>query len=115
MVGALRTRPYFRASAAFLSRHTLSQAKRRWNGLKTKQYAGKNVGGGSQMPLPRRILILGPSGAGKSTLGRRIGTRLGLPVVHLDTFHWNPGWIENEAARFRERLAEAVAGDAWVM
>jgi adenylate kinase family enzyme len=67
------------------------------------------------MPVAKRILILGPSGAGKSTLARRIGTRLALPVVHLDTFHWNPGWIESEAARFRERLAEAVAGDAWVM
>ena len=67
------------------------------------------------MPVPRRILVLGPSGAGKSTLARRIGARLDLPVVHLDTFHWNPGWIESEVGRFRQRLAAAVAGDAWVM
>jgi adenylate kinase family enzyme len=67
------------------------------------------------MPAAKRILILGPSGAGKSTLARRIGARLGLPVVHLDTFYWNPGWIESEASRFRTRLAEAAAGDAWVM
>jgi adenylate kinase family enzyme len=67
------------------------------------------------MPVPKRILVLGPSGAGKSTLARRIGARLGLPVVHLDTFHWNPGWIASEVGRFRERLAEAAADDAWVM
>jgi adenylate kinase family enzyme len=67
------------------------------------------------MPVPKRILILGPSGAGKSTLARRVGARLRLPVVHLDTFHWNPGWIESDVGRFRERLAEAVAGDTWVM
>jgi len=67
------------------------------------------------MPVAKRILVLGPSGAGKSTLARRIGARLGLPVVHLDTFHWNPGWIESEPSRFRRRLAEAVADDAWVM
>jgi len=67
------------------------------------------------MPVPKRILILGPSAAGKSTLARRIGKRLGLPVVHLDTFHWNPGWIGSEPSRFRERLAQAAAGDAWVM
>src|SRR5262245_10364753 len=67
------------------------------------------------MPVPKRILILGPSGAGKSMLARRMGARLGLPVVHLDTFHRNPGWIKSEASRFRTRLAEAAAGDAWVM
>jgi adenylate kinase family enzyme len=81
---------------------------------KTNQYAGTGKEG-DQMPVAKRILVLGPSGAGKSTLARRIGASLDLPVVHLDTFHWNAGWIESEAARFRERLAEAAAGDAWVM
>ena len=63
----------------------------------------------------RRILIIGPSGAGKSTLARVIGERLGLPAVHLDSFFWNPGWVQTEVPAFRERVAEAVKGDAWVM
>jgi adenylate kinase family enzyme len=67
------------------------------------------------MCLPRRILILGPSGAGKSTLARHIGERLGLPVVHLDTMNRNPGWVQTEAADFREKVGKAAAGDAWVM
>ena len=67
------------------------------------------------MPVPQRILILGPSGAGKSTLARRIGERLGLPVVHLDRINWNPGWVQTETGRFRDRLAEVVKADAWVM
>ena len=67
------------------------------------------------MPVPKRILVLGPSGAGKSTLARCVGERLGLPVVHLDTFNWNPGWAQAEVGRFRERVAEAAAGDTWVM
>jgi adenylate kinase family enzyme len=67
------------------------------------------------MPLPKRILVFGPSGAGKSTLARHIGARLGIPVVHLDMIYWNPGWVPVEREPFRERVAEAAAGDAWVM
>jgi adenylate kinase family enzyme len=67
------------------------------------------------MPVPKRILILGPSGAGKSTLARCVGERLGLPVVHLDAINWNPGWVQTETGRFRERVAEAAASDTWVM
>ena len=63
----------------------------------------------------KRILIIGPSGAGKSTLARMIGERLGLPVVHLDTFHWKPGWVQSELPAFRERVAKAAGGDAWVI
>jgi adenylate kinase family enzyme len=67
------------------------------------------------MPVPKRILILGPSGAGKSTLARCVGERLGLPVVHLDAINWNPGGVQTETGRFRERVAEAAASDTWVM
>jgi adenylate kinase family enzyme len=63
----------------------------------------------------KRILIIGPSGAGKSTLARVIAERLGLPVVHLDRFNWNPGWVQTERPAFRELVAEAVDGDTWVI
>ena len=64
---------------------------------------------------PKRVLILGPSGSGTSTLARQIGERLDLPVIHLDATNWNPGWVQTERAHFRERVAEAVRGDVWVM
>jgi adenylate kinase family enzyme len=62
----------------------------------------------------QRIVILGCSGSGKSTLARRLGDRLGLPVVHLDALFWQPGWVESAPGDFRERVAQAVAGDRWV-
>ncbi len=67
------------------------------------------------MPLPKRILVFGPSGAGKSTLARQIGKHLGIPVVHLDVIYWNPCWVPTEREPFRERVAEAAAGEAWVI
>ncbi|MCY1408220.1 hypothetical protein D9M71_235390 [compost metagenome] len=62
----------------------------------------------------QRIVILGNAGSGKSTLARSLGRRLGLPVVHLDTLFWEPGWVEPDAEQFRERVRDAVATGAWV-
>ncbi|ROR18437.1 adenylate kinase family enzyme [Comamonas sp. BIGb0124] len=62
----------------------------------------------------QRIVILGNAGSGKSTLARALGQRLGLPVVHLDTLFWEPGWIEPEADRFRARVRAAVASETWI-
>ncbi|MGE0725377.1 MAG: topology modulation protein [Alphaproteobacteria bacterium] len=64
---------------------------------------------------PQRIVVVGCSGGGKSTLARAIGARLGLPVVHLDVLFWRPGWVESPREPFRARVAEALAGDRWVV
>lgn len=62
----------------------------------------------------QRIVILGNAGSGKSTLAREIGQRLDVPVVHLDPLFWEPGWVEPDDEAFRERVRQAIAGDAWV-
>jgi adenylate kinase family enzyme len=62
----------------------------------------------------QRIVILGNAGSGKSTLARALGKRLSLPVVHLDTLFWEPGWVEPDAEQFRTRVGEAIAPDAWI-
>jgi adenylate kinase family enzyme len=62
----------------------------------------------------RRVVILGNAGSGKSTLARRLGERLGLPVVHLDAIFWEPGWTEPDNDAFRARVRAAIAGDGWI-
>src|SRR5262245_7432020 len=63
----------------------------------------------------RRINVVGTTGAGKTTTARQIACRLGLPHVELDALHWDANWTEAPLAIFRERVAQALAGDAWVV
>ena len=63
----------------------------------------------------QRIAIIGCSGGGKSTLARALGERLGLPVIHLDTLFWKPGWTESAAEPFRQAVEAAAEGEAWVI
>ncbi|WP_343313934.1 hypothetical protein AAIB41_01925 [Brucella sp. BE17] len=62
----------------------------------------------------KRIMIFGGPGSGKSTLARNLGDITGLPVVHIDTLYWKPGWV----MRAREevgRLTNAVADkEKWI-
>lgn len=62
----------------------------------------------------RRILIVGNSGGGKSTLARRLGEKLGLPVIHLDVLFWEPGWVEIDDDLFHVEVARALQGPAWI-
>ena len=62
----------------------------------------------------RRIVIVGCPGSGKSTLARALCARLGLPVIHLDALFWGPSWTPGATKDFRAKVAEAVAGEAWV-
>ena len=61
-----------------------------------------------------KIAILGTSGSGKSTLAKRLGETYGLPVLHMDTVHFLPGWVERpfeeEEAIVRQFLDENAGG-----
>lgn len=63
----------------------------------------------------QRILVIGCSGGGKSTLARRLGTKLGLPVVHLDVLWWQPGWVPLGHEKLRPLVEKVVAEEGWVV
>jgi adenylate kinase family enzyme len=65
--------------------------------------------------IGRRIIVIGNTSAGKSTLAAEIARRLDVPFVELDALFWEPNWVESENDVFRARVAEAIAGEAWVI
>jgi len=63
-----------------------------------------------------KIALAGYSGAGKSTLAQRLGTQYGVPVLHLDTVQWVPGWRERDAEEQQRIVREFLdSHGAWVI
>lgn len=63
----------------------------------------------------QRVLVIGCGGAGKSTLSRRLGQLLGIPVVHLDSLYWKPGWVESDKTEWADCVQRVARGDSWIM
>ena len=63
----------------------------------------------------QRILVLGCPGSGKSTMARLLAAKTGLPLIPLDRLYWRRGWVEEDKAVWKARVAEALAGPAWII
>ncbi len=63
----------------------------------------------------RRIFVIGNGGGGKTTLSRRIGAALRLPVVHVDSVQFLPGWKRRGEAECDAHLQRVAESDAWVI
>lgn len=59
-------------------------------------------------------MVVGAPGAGKSTFARALGAATGLPVVHIDRIHWQPGWVERGQDDKTRLCHEVEAQDAWI-
>ena len=63
----------------------------------------------------RKVIVIGCPGSGKSTFSRALREITGLPLVYLDQLYWNADRTTVDKPLFRARLAEAMAGDAWII
>ncbi|MBP1544118.1 MAG: adenylate kinase [Oscillospiraceae bacterium] len=63
----------------------------------------------------KRIMVIGCPGSGKSTFSRALYQKTGIPLFHLDMMYWNPDRTTVEKAVFRERLADVIQKDEWII
>jgi len=63
----------------------------------------------------QRISVIGTSGSGKTTVAGQIARRLGIPHVELDALYWETDWTPTPLDVFRERVSQALSGDAWAV
>lgn len=62
-----------------------------------------------------KVLVLGSSGSGKSTLAKRLGEYLAIEVIHLDSYYWQPNWVEPSQEKWMEQLKTLLQKNTWVM
>lgn len=62
-----------------------------------------------------KIAIIGYSGAGKSTLAAKLGEIYSIPVLHLDTVQFCPGWEERPLEDSREIVYGFMQSPDWVI
>lgn len=63
----------------------------------------------------QRILVIGSGGAGKSTFSKRLGEKLHLPVVHLDSHYWKAGWVQPTQEEFAKTVEALLTDQAWII
>jgi adenylate kinase family enzyme len=61
----------------------------------------------------RRVVVVGTSGSGKTTMAQHLAQHLSIPHIELDALHWDPDWTPVPREIFRQRVSEALQGEAW--
>ena len=51
----------------------------------------------------KRIVIVGCAGCGKSTLAAKLGSKLNIPILYLDTIYWKANWQVEDKNIFLEK------------
>ena len=63
-----------------------------------------------------KICIIGHSGSGKSTLARILSKHYNIPVLHMDTLQFMPGWVETDRRTFNHQMKSFLeTNESWVI
>lgn len=63
----------------------------------------------------KRIAIIGSPGSGKSVFAKKLGDILNIPVIHLDSYYWQPNWKKLDSQKWSEIHSELIIGDEWII
>ena len=63
----------------------------------------------------KKIIVIGCPGSGKSTFSRALHKATNIPLYHLDLMYWNADKTTVEKSVFRQRLADALEKDEWII
>jgi adenylate kinase family enzyme len=63
----------------------------------------------------KRVCVVGCEGSGKSTFAQRLSEVTGLPVLYLDVYFWQPGWVETKTDEWRFIVNDLIKKDCWIM
>lgn len=63
----------------------------------------------------KRIAVIGNNGTGKSVFAAKLGRKLNLPVIHLDTYFHKPGWKKVSSDEWDKIHAGLIKEEKWIM
>ena len=63
----------------------------------------------------KKVIVIGCPGSGKSTFSRALHDVTKIPLYHLDMMYWNADKTTVEKSLFRQRLADTLEKDEWII
>ena len=63
----------------------------------------------------KKVIVIGCPGSGKSTFSRALHDITKIPLYHLDMMYWNADKTTVEKSLFRQRLADTLEKDEWII
>lgn len=63
----------------------------------------------------KKIAIIGCAGSGKTTLAFELAARFNLPLYHLDTYQWLPGWQKVDREEFTQAYHALCDLPTWII